>query len=240
MHCQRCSLHLPLTMLWLTYFITAVTLIYFAINFKFIAICFKIRTLSPWSFVKYVLKLKSPEGRAFRVECSMLRILSILDMTEVALESFQIYGDTFFSWMGCLKTIITRDPDFASAILTSPSCKEKSWAYQGIITYTDDGILTCCFQQWQKLRKVLCLAVNQKENVNYVSIINSNSNYLIENIEKVVGHGEVSLDILFKKTMIKNSAETYLAKDILKPDTIPVHDIDRFVYFFNNLKVSFV
>lgn len=211
------------------WFVVALALLYFGLNYKFVILSFKVPTLPPWTLINYVRKWKSPQGNLI-IPCSSNKTKTpSLDMTEVSIEAFQAFGDIVFSWFGIYKTLIIRDPDCASAVLTSSSCKEKSFAYKGIIKYMDDGILTCPYDKWLKIRKILTIAVQQKEQLSYVSIINQNAKELNENLSKMVGTGEVSLDILIKRTIMKNSAETFTAKYTLNTNTIPVHEFDRFV-----------
>lgn len=157
----------------------------------------------------------------------MISRIPFTDIVKVSYDIFETYGDVFHTWFINFPMIATRDPDIASEILNSPSCKEKSFIYYAIKKYFCDGILTCSYKDWQSHRKILTLAVQHKAQLNYIPIINRNANELCKHLSKYVGLGEVPLHILIKQSVFKNSLETFMAKDVSEIDSIPTEDFER-------------
>lgn len=153
--------------------------------------------------------------------------ISFPDIVKISLETFQTYGDTIFSYFAIYPMIGTRDPGVASEILNSTSCKEKNFIYFAIEKYFCNGVLTCNYEEWQRQRKILTLAVQPKALLNYIPIINRNANELCYQISKLAGKGESELHLIVKKCIFKNSAETFMAKDIENVEDIPIEIFER-------------
>ncbi|KAH8306146.1 hypothetical protein KR018_002535 [Drosophila ironensis] len=101
------------------------------------------------------------------------------------------YGSTIQFWMGITPGILTRDPNIAADVLSSPKCLNRSLQVTESITkLAGNGLLTLQEPAWNERRRDMNIIFKTNALLSFFPIFNAESRSLVNQLETLVGQGQ--------------------------------------------------
>ena len=120
-------------------------------------------------------------------------------------------GDTFVLWFGCSPLILTADPKWAEAVLSSQELITKSDFYDFLHEWLGFGLLTSTGKKWKNRRKILTPTFHFTILNDFAEVFQEQSELLVKRLNDLAGSGKeldiqtpiglVALDIISETAM---------------------------------------
>ena len=127
------------------------------------------------------------------------------------MEQMQMHGDTFIIWPGTSPLILTADPKWAEALLSSQELITKSDFYDFLHEWLGFGLLTSTGKKWKRRRRMITPTFHFTILNEFVQVFEEQSNVLVNKLRKLADNdgaidvqkpiGLCALDIICETAM---------------------------------------
>ncbi|EDW42495.1 probable cytochrome P450 313a2 [Drosophila sechellia] len=131
------------------------------------------------------------------------------------------HGSTCMAWIGTTPIVLTRDPEIAEKVLTSPFCINRSSRITNALALSMGyyGLLTLQGSKWMARRKHMNPAFKQSVLLSFLPIFNAETDLLVSVFDSFVGQGEKDVLADFIRWSYTIATQTTLGTDVTKDDS---------------------
>ncbi|KAH8360198.1 hypothetical protein KR093_011323 [Drosophila rubida] len=167
----------------------------------------------------YQLMLSTPGPIGYPIIGSLHEFWIKKGFLNALVPKIQQYGSSWLGWFGPIPIYFVSEPILVQELLTSPHALSKGRiAYKVLQELLGHGVLTIDDPKWSKHRKVLNPAFGPKVLLSFVPIFNKEGGSLIQQLDKLVGQGDIDLLSYLKIFTLRIATQTTLGTDVQKEE----------------------